>query len=68
MVLEPGDLTRTDEKRPDGKSLIPWSNGKPLVWDVTVTDTVGNTYVSVSSQNAGVDVFHCYMFKESHAN
>ena len=24
-VLEPRDLTRTDGKRPDGKSLIPWS-------------------------------------------
>ena len=47
------DLTRTDGKRPDGKSLIPWSNGKPLVWDVTVTDTLANTYVYASSQNAG---------------
>ena len=52
-VLEPRDLTRTDGKRPDGKSLIPWSNGKPLVWDVTVTDTLASTYVSASSQNAG---------------
>ena len=52
-VLEPRDLTRTDGKRPDGKSLIPWSNGKPLVRDVTVTDTLANTYVSASSPNAG---------------
>ena len=52
-VLEPRDLTRKDGKRPDGKSLIPWSNGKTSVWDVTVTDTLASTYVSASSQNAG---------------
>ena len=30
--LEPSGLARTDEKRPD---VIPWKNGKPLVWDAT---------------------------------
>ena len=33
---EPTGLCRQDGKRPDGLSLIPWQNGKPLVWDVTV--------------------------------
>ena len=36
---EPAGLSRTDEKRPDEVTLIPWSRGKPLAWDVTVPDT-----------------------------
>ena len=36
---EPAGLCRTDGRRPDGMSLIPWEAGKPAVWDVTVTCT-----------------------------
>ena len=32
---EPSGLSRTDGKRPDGVSLIPWSHGKSVVWDFT---------------------------------
>ena len=39
-VLEPPGLARTDGKRPDGLTLIPWQRGKSLTWDVTVIDTV----------------------------
>ena len=52
-TLEPRDLVRDDGKRSDGKTLIPWSNGKPLVWDVTVVDTKADSYVTRSSRNAG---------------
>ena len=34
--LEPSGLARSDGKRPDGMSLVPWEKGKPLVWDVTI--------------------------------
>ena len=44
---------RDDGKRPDGKTLIPWSNGKLIVWDVTVVDTVADSYVAGSSRSAG---------------
>lgn len=33
--LEPPGLSRTDGKRPDGVSLIPWSRGRSIVWDFT---------------------------------
>jgi hypothetical protein len=39
-VLEPPGLNRGDGKRPDGMTLIPWSRGQSLVWDVTVIDSL----------------------------
>jgi len=32
---EPHGLVRSDGKRPDGLTLVPWKGGKPLAWDVT---------------------------------
>jgi hypothetical protein len=32
-------------KRPDGMALVPWIKGQPLVWDVTVVDTLADSYV-----------------------
>ncbi|CAK9302592.1 unnamed protein product [Gordionus sp. m RMFG-2023] len=36
--LEPTGIFRSDGKRPDGMSLIPWSRGQLLVWDFTCID------------------------------
>ena len=33
---EPQGLSRADGKRPDGLPMVPWREGKPLTWDVTV--------------------------------
>ena len=33
-IKEPTELTRTDGKRPDGSTLVPWSAGKCVIWDV----------------------------------
>ena len=41
---EPVGLLRDDGKRPDGLSLIPWSGGKPVTWDVTVVDPLAKSY------------------------
>lgn len=35
-ILEPNALCRIDGKKLNGLSLIPWSHGKALLWDVTV--------------------------------
>ena len=42
---EPIGLSRTDGKRPDGATLTPLVRGKPLAWDVTVTDTYAISHV-----------------------
>jgi len=36
VIKEPSGLLRSDGKRPDGLSLVPWQSGKALCWDVTV--------------------------------
>ena len=51
-VKKPQGLSRSDGKRTDGMSLIPWKAGKCALWDVTVIDTIVQSYVSQSSQCA----------------
>lgn len=52
-VKEPSGLVRTDGKRPDGVTLIPWQNGKSLAWDVTVVDTLAASYIASASLSPG---------------
>ena len=33
--LEPVSLSYHDGKRPDGATVVPWREGRALVWDVT---------------------------------
>ena len=50
---EPTGLSRSDGKRPDGLTLIPWQGGKNAIWDVTVTDTLATSYIHSTSVIAG---------------
>jgi hypothetical protein len=52
-TLEPNGLSRDDGKRPDGMTLVPWIKGQPLVWDVTVVDTLADSYVLKTSVVSG---------------
>jgi hypothetical protein len=52
-TLEPNGLSRDDGKRPDGMTLVPWNKGQPLVWDVTVVDTLADSYVLKISEVSG---------------
>jgi len=51
---EPSGLVRDDGKRPDGSTLIPWLAGKAMAWDVTVVNTLAESYVTISASPCGV--------------
>ena len=50
---EPSGLARSDGKRPDGLTLVPWKEGRSLIWDVTVADTVAESYLAATSLAGG---------------
>jgi hypothetical protein len=52
-MKEPSGLCRTDGKRPDGLTLVPWQSGKALTWDVTVATTLAESYVTSSANASG---------------
>jgi len=45
-------LTRSDGKRPDGLTSIPWREGRGTTCDVTVSNTVTASYVEITSARA----------------
>ena len=51
--LEPSGLYRSDGKRPDGCSIIPWRSGKVLVWDATCPDTYAPSHIPAAVRGAG---------------
>ena len=45
-MLEPNSLSRDDGKRPDGLTVMPWANGRCLVWDFTCSDTLAASHLN----------------------
>ena len=52
-ILEPPGIVRSDGKRPDGVTLIPWRLGRQLVWDFTCKDTLAPSHVTMSASGPG---------------
>ena len=52
-LLEPTGCNRSDGKKPDGITLVPWKNGKPMVWDFTCADTLAASYVRKNARKPG---------------
>ena len=48
---EPVGLLRDDGKRPDGMSLIPWTRGKAVAWDVTVVNPLAQSYLHLGGRD-----------------
>ena len=51
--LEPYGLYRTDGKRSDGITVVPWKSGRLLVWDATCPDTFSPSFVASATNEAG---------------
>ena len=51
VTNEPSGLFRSDGKRPDDLTLIPWQRGLSLTWDVTVATTLADSYTSTSASS-----------------
>ena len=52
-VNEPSNLSRSDGKKPDGLTLTTWKNGKCLIWDTTVADSLCQSYVNQCAKKPG---------------
>ena len=51
--LEPSGIMRSDEKRPDGATVMPWKSGQTLAWDVTCPDTFAPSHMALAAREAG---------------
>jgi len=52
-VLEPNSLSRDDGKRPDVLTVLPWANGRCMIWDFTCLDTLATSHLNRSVLFAG---------------
>ena len=62
--LEPSGLYRSD-----GASIVPWKEGRVLVWDATCPDTLAPSYLSIATAEAGAvarEAEHRKQVKYSH--
>ena len=64
-TLEPSGLSRSDGKRPDGLTSVPWSHGRSLIWDVTIPDTLASSYRPLAVSKAGAVAARAESLKES---
>ena len=44
---------RSDGKCPGGLTLVLWERGRPMIWDVTVPDTMAPSYRSAAVSHSG---------------
>lgn len=52
-ILEPPGLSRSDGKRPDGLTMVPWEKGRYLLWDATCVCTFAPSHLASSSVVSG---------------
>jgi len=68
VTKEPSGLFRSNGKRPDGLTLVPWSSSKALCWDVTVTCPLAESYISAAAQESGAAAELAASRKEKYAD
>jgi len=52
-VLEPNSLSIDDGKRPVGLTVLPWANGRSMIWKFTCPDTMATSHLNRSALFAG---------------
>ena len=65
-MLEPTGLSRVNNKRPDGITLYPFSNGKCLAWDATCADTYCQSNIGETACNPGAAATSAESAKRNH--
>ena len=50
---EPIGLSRSKGKKPDEATLVPWSHGKLLAWNLIVPDTYSASHIQATAISAG---------------
>ena len=63
--LEPMTIYRSDGKRPDGATVMPWKSGRVLVWDATCPNTYAPSHISLATREAGAVAAHAEQRKRS---
>jgi len=56
VTKEPNGLSISDNKKPEGLTLLPWQESKPLAWDVTVICPLAVSHVSGYSRCASAEL------------
>lgn len=64
-ILEPPGLSRTDGKRPDGLTLVPWQRGRCLLWDATCVSTFAASHLRYTIKSAGSAAENAAKFKHT---
>lgn len=64
--LEPVGLFRSDGRRPDGVSLIPWSRGKHLTWDYTCVHRMASSHLNKGIQEGSTVANEAETHKRQH--
>ena len=62
---EPPGRDQQGGKIPDVSIFIPWANGKPIAWNISVLDTFADCHVSNMATEAGAAAKHAAMQKTS---
>ena len=62
-LLEPSGISRSDGKRPDVATTIPWKRGHILVWDATCRDTFAPSHSSIILNGPGAVANHAERLK-----
>ena len=51
--LETVGICRSNGKRPDGATVLPWRTGRILVWNATSPDTFAPSHIDLAAGGAG---------------